>query len=245
MSCGAQRPAGADLGRLLAEQAGPDAQLALALQRGRLGVELADHHQVAVEPAVLLVGEVDRVRRCRPAVVTLSIRSPSGVSSCTSSGSPAARFLERGAARLPRVADPGVALCHPCLPVVSASAPGVDPAAQLVRLPGCCRAGSWRPRLAPVGVAARREPDSRPNPVRERRRRTAPAARVRGGHGCVAVVLHIRRAGERAHSTPAPHSERLRFAAVCLHRAVARPTGRSGDDSSPFGQCCVSTRGGD
>ena len=51
MSWVAQRPAGADLGGLLAEQAGPDAQLALALQRGGLGVELADDDQVAVEPA--------------------------------------------------------------------------------------------------------------------------------------------------------------------------------------------------
>ena len=59
----AQRPAGADLGGLLAEQAGPDAQLALALQGGGLGVEPADQHQVAVQPAQLLVGDVDGVRR--------------------------------------------------------------------------------------------------------------------------------------------------------------------------------------
>ena len=58
---GPQRAAGADLGGLLPEQAGPDAELALALQRGRLGVELADDHQVAVETAQLLVGEVDAV----------------------------------------------------------------------------------------------------------------------------------------------------------------------------------------
>ena len=58
----AQRPAGADLRRLLAQQAGPDAQFALALQRGRLGVQLPhDRDEVAVEPAVLLVGEVDRI----------------------------------------------------------------------------------------------------------------------------------------------------------------------------------------
>ena len=57
----AQRPAGADLGGLLAEQARPDAQLALALQRGGLGVQLPDDDQVAVEVAVFLVGEVDRV----------------------------------------------------------------------------------------------------------------------------------------------------------------------------------------
>ena len=57
----AQRAARADLGRLLAEQAGPDAQLALALQRGGLGVQPAHDHQVAIEIAVFLVAEVDRV----------------------------------------------------------------------------------------------------------------------------------------------------------------------------------------
>ena len=59
----AQRAAGADLGGLLAEQAGPDAELALALQRGGLGVEAADEDEVAVEAAQLLVGEVRR-RTC-------------------------------------------------------------------------------------------------------------------------------------------------------------------------------------
>ena len=39
----AQRAAGADLGGLLAEQLGPDAELAVALQGGRLGVDPADH----------------------------------------------------------------------------------------------------------------------------------------------------------------------------------------------------------
>ena len=39
----AQRAAGADLGGLLAEQAGPDAELALPLQRGRLGVDAPGH----------------------------------------------------------------------------------------------------------------------------------------------------------------------------------------------------------
>ena len=54
---GAQRAAGADLGGLLAEEAGPQAQLALALERGGLGVEAADQDQVAVEAAQLLVGQ--------------------------------------------------------------------------------------------------------------------------------------------------------------------------------------------
>ena len=56
-----QRAAGADLGRLLAEQRGPDAQLALALQGGRLDVDPADQDQVAVEAAELLGRDVQRV----------------------------------------------------------------------------------------------------------------------------------------------------------------------------------------
>ena len=47
----AQRAAGADLGGLLAEQLGPDAELAVALQRGGLGVDAAGEHHVAVEAA--------------------------------------------------------------------------------------------------------------------------------------------------------------------------------------------------
>ena len=50
----AQRPAGADLRCLLAEQRRPDAELALALQRGGLGVDAPGQDQVAVEPAQLL-----------------------------------------------------------------------------------------------------------------------------------------------------------------------------------------------
>ena len=59
-SCG-QRAAGADLRGLLAEQRGPDAQLALPLQRGRLDVPPADEREVAVEPAQLVVADVERV----------------------------------------------------------------------------------------------------------------------------------------------------------------------------------------
>ena len=55
----AQRPAGADLGGLLAEELGPDAELAVPLQRGGLGVEATDQHHVAVEAAQLLGGEVE------------------------------------------------------------------------------------------------------------------------------------------------------------------------------------------
>ena len=46
---GLQRPAGADLRGLLAQQRHPQAELALALQRGRLPVRAADEHHVAVE----------------------------------------------------------------------------------------------------------------------------------------------------------------------------------------------------
>ena len=56
----AQRAAGADLGGLLAEQRGPQAQLALALQGGGLGVEAPGQHHVAVQAAQLVGGEVDR-----------------------------------------------------------------------------------------------------------------------------------------------------------------------------------------
>ena len=54
----AQRAAGADLGGLLAEQLGPDAELAVALERGGLDVDAAGEDHVAVEPAQLLGREV-------------------------------------------------------------------------------------------------------------------------------------------------------------------------------------------
>ena len=54
----AQRAAGADLGGLLAEQLGPDAELAVALEGGGLGVDPPGEHHVAVEAAQLLGGEV-------------------------------------------------------------------------------------------------------------------------------------------------------------------------------------------
>ena len=55
---GAQRATGTDLGGLLAEQLGPDAELAVPLQRRGLGVDAADEHHVAVEAADLVGGEV-------------------------------------------------------------------------------------------------------------------------------------------------------------------------------------------
>ena len=46
-----QGTTGADLRRLLAEQLGPDAELAVALQRGGLGVDATGQDHVAVEAA--------------------------------------------------------------------------------------------------------------------------------------------------------------------------------------------------
>ena len=57
----AKRPPGPDLGGFLAEQRGPDAELALALQGDRHGVDGADQHQVAVQPGDRIVGQVQRV----------------------------------------------------------------------------------------------------------------------------------------------------------------------------------------
>ena len=81
-----QRAAGADLRGLLAEQAGPDAELALALQRGGLGVDAPDEDEVAVEAAQVLVGQVVDVLGVVSGL--LATRSPSGVSSWTMSGPP-------------------------------------------------------------------------------------------------------------------------------------------------------------
>ena len=61
MSSARHRAAGADLRGLLAEQRGPDAQLALALQRRRLDVPPADQREVAVEAAQLVVADVEGV----------------------------------------------------------------------------------------------------------------------------------------------------------------------------------------
>ena len=57
----AQCPAGTDLRGLLAEQAGPQPELALALQRDGLGVDAAHHDEVAVERGDLVVGDVEGV----------------------------------------------------------------------------------------------------------------------------------------------------------------------------------------
>jgi hypothetical protein len=53
----AERPPGADLRRLLAEQRRPDTQFALALQRDRLGVDAADYDEVAVQSLHLVGGQ--------------------------------------------------------------------------------------------------------------------------------------------------------------------------------------------
>ena len=54
----AERAAGADLRGLLAEQLGPDAELAVPLERGGLGVDATGEHHVAVEALDRLVVEV-------------------------------------------------------------------------------------------------------------------------------------------------------------------------------------------
>src|SRR5580693_7122165 len=57
----AQRPGRADLRGLLPEQRGPDAELALALQRDRLGVDPADQDQVPVHGPDIGGGQVERI----------------------------------------------------------------------------------------------------------------------------------------------------------------------------------------
>ena len=56
-----QRPGAADLGRLLAQAGRPDAELALALEVVALDVDAPHHHQLAVQVAEVLVGQVDLV----------------------------------------------------------------------------------------------------------------------------------------------------------------------------------------
>ena len=54
---GGQGPRRADLSGLLAEQGGPQAKLALALQRDRLAVYPADKHHVAVHALDIYVAQ--------------------------------------------------------------------------------------------------------------------------------------------------------------------------------------------
>ena len=61
MSSGLSARAGPDLGGFLPEQRGPDAELALALQGDRLGVDPADQHQVPVQVPDVGGGQVQRV----------------------------------------------------------------------------------------------------------------------------------------------------------------------------------------
>ncbi len=53
----AHRAAGADLGGFLAEERGPQAELTLTLERGRLEVEAADEDEVAIETAQVVVAQ--------------------------------------------------------------------------------------------------------------------------------------------------------------------------------------------
>ena len=66
----AQRPAGADLCGLLAQQRRPQSELALALKGGGLGVEAAGQDHVPVQPAQLVRGSgrsrTRGARRARP-----------------------------------------------------------------------------------------------------------------------------------------------------------------------------------
>src|ERR671913_64290 len=56
-----ERPGAADLGRLLAKAGRPDAELALTLKVVALDVDAPHHHQLAVQVAEVLVGQVDLV----------------------------------------------------------------------------------------------------------------------------------------------------------------------------------------
>ena len=188
MSCGRSARPGADLGRLLAQQTRPDAQLTLPLQGGGLGVEPADRHEVAVEPAVLVVGEVDGVLRTvggGDLVDALAVggeQLDESACRCVGACSVAGRCL-------------AVALRHPCLPVRlsrprrglpvhTAAAPPAGRREPVGRAwPG------WGCRAA-VGVVLdpageRRLPPRLPLVARRRRRRCRR--------------LHTRRAGDRDH----------------------------------------------
>jgi len=89
----AERAAGTDLGGLLAEQRGPDAKLALALQCDRLGVDPPDQHQIAVhapdgfrvevegivgmlDPLTLGCEELDQLRWCCGSTVLIDGHVP-------------------------------------------------------------------------------------------------------------------------------------------------------------------------
>ena len=149
----AQRAAGADLGRLLAEQAGPDAELALALQRGGLGVDAADEDEVAVEAAQVLVG---RGRRRTTSYSGCSTRSPSGVSSWTSSGPPSPSLGDRGGQLGQRLVLEGAVdglLRHQATALSLTGTPSREPGQR--RCPA--RLGPW---LAAGGVSARGREDT-------------------------------------------------------------------------------------
>ena len=73
----AQRASGTDLCCLLAQQAGPDAELTLPLQRGGFGVDPPDEDLVAVEAAEIVIGQLidgGRVLRMADMVDALTLR---------------------------------------------------------------------------------------------------------------------------------------------------------------------------
>src|ERR1035437_1495167 len=69
-----KRASGADLCRFLTEQAGPQTELTLTLQRGGLGVEPANEPRGAIEPAQVIVRQISDVSRFFGMVDALPLR---------------------------------------------------------------------------------------------------------------------------------------------------------------------------
>ena len=136
---GAQRAAGADLRGLLAEQLGPDAELAVALERGGLGVDPAGQHHVAVEAADHLrlgLGGMPSSKEKSGC----STRSPSGVSSWMSSGPPSCCGGPKTSARSGPSRPPAVSLTCALLRVAGTTGSPLPPSAD----PREARAGMVR-----------------------------------------------------------------------------------------------------
>ena len=131
----AQRAPRADLGGLLAEQPGPDAELALALQRGRLGIDRRTSTRSRYSSRI---SSSDRSTE----YVGCSTRSPSGVSSWTSSGSLGLGGWSTGLVALDALAP--TALSVTGTPRSLAAAPAGSPGSA----PSCSAHGA---RREPVG----------------------------------------------------------------------------------------------
>ena len=162
-----QRPAGADLRGLLAEQRHPDAELALALQRVGLPVDPADQHHVAVER--LQRRHVD-VGDVAVEVAGSATRSPSGVSSWTRSAPPSS------VARSPAITCSRVwARAGGATDVGGVQSCGTDTVPPRAHGPATVRGGAGRAgrRAAPPGWG------------RSRARRSAPSWHGRPAGGTV------------------------------------------------------------